>query len=262
MAQKENYNTISMIEKACQVVEFLSGNSGEAGISQIAAATGLSKSTVFRILYTLQEWEWIERNPASERYRLGLFFLKAGKQVRNRLDLKTVAQPIMENLAKVTGETVNLGVAFENRVLVVQSVYGEASLLISKLDPVFELYCSGMGKLFLSAMDENRLARYWESQTFEKKTVNTITTRPELEAELTKIRQVGYSVDNEEYEYGLFCFAAPVMDENGGLAGAISVSGPVSRMEKVKGLEFIKESVCAAAAEIGKKMGYQHGYKD
>ena len=60
MSEKENYNTIPMIEKACQVVDVISKEGGEAGISEIARQTGMSKSTIFRVLYTLQSWNWIQ----------------------------------------------------------------------------------------------------------------------------------------------------------------------------------------------------------
>ena len=86
----EKYNTVPMIEKACQIVDIISKAGGEAGISEIARETGLSKSTIYRVLYTLQDWKWIDKDEESDRYRLGLFFLQAGKQVKAKLILEDV----------------------------------------------------------------------------------------------------------------------------------------------------------------------------
>lgn len=188
MSEKENYNTIPMIEKACQVVDVISKEGGEAGISEIARQTGMSKSTIFRVLYTLQSWNWIQKDEASDRYRLGLFFLQAGKQVAGKLKLEEIARPVMERVAEETGEGVNLGTCFEDRVLILENVKGQASLLVLGLQPVFDLYCSGLGKLFLSEMTEEQLHDYFRRMKPEQKTDSTITTEEEMKAELQQIR--------------------------------------------------------------------------
>lgn len=131
--ENEKYNIIPMIEKACRVVDIISQEGGETGISQIARKTGYSKSTIFRILYTLQSWNWIEKDEATDKYRLGLFFLQAGKQVKSMLNLEDVARPVMKQLVEETGESINLGVLFENRVLIAETVSGQKSLLVSGL---------------------------------------------------------------------------------------------------------------------------------
>lgn len=256
MSEKENYNTIPMIEKACQVVDVISKEGGAAGISEIARQTGMSKSTIFRVLYTLQSWNWIQKDEASDRYRLGLFFLQAGKQVAGKLKIEEIARPVMERVAEETGEGVNLGTCFEDRVLILENVQGEASLLVLGLQPVFDLYCSGMGKLFLSEMTDEQLHDYFQRMKPEQKTDGTITTEAEMKAELQQIRQQGYSLDNEEYEYGLLCVAAPIRNRGGKMIAGISVSGPASRMKRGKGVAAIQASVLSGAAEIEERMGF------
>lgn len=253
----EKYNTVPMIEKACQIVDIISKAGGEAGISEIARETGLSKSTIYRVLYTLQDWKWIDKDEESDRYRLGLFFLQAGKQVKAKLILEDVAKPVMKRLAEETGESVNLGTIFENRVLSVETVHGQASLMVRGLEPVFDLYCSGIGKLFLCDMTEEELHKYFSETAVKERTASTILTEEKMKSELERIRRAGFSVDNEEYEYGLYCVAAPVKNCEGRTLAGISVSGPLSRMEKNNGLKKIKEAVVNGAAEIEKRMGFK-----
>ena len=205
----------------------------------------------------LQSWNWIQKDEASDRYRLGLFFLQAGKQVAGKLKLEEIARPVMERVAEETGEGVNLGTCFEDRVLILENVKGQASLLVLGLQPVFDLYCSGLGKLFLSEMTEEQLHDYVRRMKPEQKTDSTITTEEEMKAELQQIRQQGHSLDNEEYEYGLLCVAAPIRNPEGKMIGGISVSGPVSRMKRGKGVASIQASVLAGAAEIEERMGFR-----
>ncbi|MGN0711419.1 MAG: IclR family transcriptional regulator [Anaerovoracaceae bacterium] len=254
--ENEKYNTIPMIEKACRVVDIISQEGGETGISQIARKTGYSKSTIFRILYTLQSWNWIEKDEATDKYRLGLFFLQAGKQVKSMLNLEDVARPIMKQLVEETGESVNLGVLFENRVLIAETVSGQKSLLVRGLQPVFDLYCSGMGKLFLSQMSEDELHEYFTDTEIVKRTSETIITEADMKKEISIIQKEGYSADKEEYEYGLYCIAVPIKNNEGKIIAGLSVSGPVSRMEKGHGLTEIRKYMLAGAREVERRMGY------
>lgn len=257
MNEKENYNHIPMLDKACSVIKVISDNGGEAGISQISKTTDLSKSTIFRILYTLQENGIVEKNPSNERYKLGIFFLKAGEQVKCSINLGKVSEPVMEQLSKETGETINIGVPYENGALIIESVYGEASLLVSNLDPLFPLYCSGIGKVLMCRFTQKELESYFSDIHLTSRTINTIVDLNSMKAELSKIKAQGYSIDNEENEYGLLCIAAPIYDASGRLIAGISASGPVSRMYKVKGVDEIRKAVVAAAATISRKLGYE-----
>ena len=106
-------------------------------------------------------------------------------------------------------------------------------------------------------MTEEQLHDYFRRMKPEQKTDSTITTEEEMKAELQQIRQQGYSLDNEEYEYGLLCVAAPIRNPEGKMIGGISVSGPVSRMKRGKGVASIQASVLAGAAEIEERMGFR-----
>lgn len=256
MNDNEQYNVIPMIEKGCITLHSLSESGGEAGISELAKATGFSKSTIYRILYTFQKWGFVSQNQINERYRLGHFMLKAGDQVKEGIDLRKTAYPIMENLKSKIGETINLGVPYEKKILILENVKGENSLLASGLEPVFPLYCSGMGKLILSEYSKEELKRYFEEEQIEEKTINTITSFESMYEELKTIREKGYSLDEEEYEYGLLCVAAPIKDSSGKVIAAVSTSGPMSRMLRVKGLSNIITEVLDAAKSIEENMGY------
>lgn len=254
--KKENYNMIPMLDNACKIIGIISNNGGEAGISYIAKESGLSKSTIFRILYTLGEWKFVRKNEENDKYTLGVFFLKAGEQVKGSLDLRKAARPVMKRISEEVGETINLGIPYEDKVLIMESVSGEASVLVSRLEPIFPLYCSGIGKLLLAQSSQEELENYYDKADINKKTINTIVCCNEMKKVREDILQNGLSIDNEEYEYGLYCVAAPVYDRTGCVIAGISISGPTSRIGH-KGFEKMAEKIREAGRQISEILGYE-----
>lgn len=254
--EKINKDVVPMIDTACSVMDYIFNHDGEAGISSISVDLGLSKSTVFRIIKTLESWDFIQKNEINDKYQLGTFFIKAGEQKKYNLDLAKVSKPIMEELANELGETINLGSLYENKVLSLESVSGETSGLISKLPPMFELYCSGIGKLLMAEFTKEELEFFFEKESISPKTISTITNIKNMESEIEKIKANGYSVDDEEYEYGLYCIAAPIFSADKKMIAGISISGPKSRMEH-KGMDSLEAKIIQAGKNISKKLGYK-----
>lgn len=257
MKEKENekYNIIPMLDNACKIINIISENGGEAGISYLANKTGLSKSTIFRILYTLQQNGMILKNQTNDKYGLGMFFIKTGEQMKNSLNLKKVALPIMEKLSSEIGETVNLGVMYEKQVLILETVFGDESVLVSRLDPICPLYCSGIGKLLMLKFSEQEIKKYFEEISIYKKTINTITDYKQMLKKQQEIVECGYSIDDEEYEFGLYCIAAPIYNLEGEIIAGLSLSGPASRI-KYKGEEKLTKMIMDSAKDISCRMGY------
>lgn len=256
MKDKDKYNIIPMIDNACKIVSIISENGGEAGISYIAKKTDLSKSTIFRILYTLQEHRMIQKNDSNDKYALGMFFMKAGEQIKNSLDIKKVALPIMEKIADNAGETINLGILYENKVLILNTVSGEDSILVSKLEPICPLYCSGIGKLLMQNFSVKEIKQYYQESPIKKRTINTIIEYQGMIERQKKISECGYSIDDEEYEFGLYCIAAPIYSSKGDIIAGVSISGPTSRIN-YKGESELTEMIINAAHEISRRMGYE-----
>lgn len=244
-----------LVLKAGTVLKCISRFGGQAGISQIADFTGFSKSTIFRILKSLEETGLIIQNEMTEKYSFSTFFLKAGMQVRSSIDIRNTSMPIVERTAAEIGETTNLLILHENSAMVIDSVPGTASILTLKLPPFLPLYCSAGGKLFLSCFSEEEQKKYFASEDIIKHTDKTICTAEDFCSVAAEIELHGYSLEDEEFEYGLFSIAVPIWDSEHRIVAALSVSGPISRVLN-KGQDKIIALLKESAEEIECRMGY------
>jgi IclR family KDG regulon transcriptional repressor len=107
----------------------------------------LPKATVYRLLYTMQQRNVVEKEPDSDLYRLGIKLIEYGEKVRYDLNLVDFAKPLMKFTAQSTGESINIGIRHENKIVTLHSEKGESSVLVSRLIPVADLYCSSLEML-------------------------------------------------------------------------------------------------------------------
>lgn len=240
-------DSISMVERTIQIINELFSADKPKGASELSTDLGLPKVTVFRILNTLYLQGLVEKNK-EDKYSLGLVFIQYGEKVKSKIDLKTLAEPVLNELSRLTGETVNLGILSEEYVVTVFSAEGESSALVSRLIPLSPLNCSSMGKIFLSTMTEKDAKAYFDKH-LEKRTFNTITKYEDFVTEKEKFMKSKVSYDIEEYEYGLGCVAAPIYNSSDKTVAAISLSGPLSRL-KIKGIQNMVDEIQKASKAI------------
>lgn len=252
-----NYDTITMVDRAVLILQEIFSADEYVGVSEIAQNLDLPKATVYRILNTFYQRNFVEKNPETDKYKLGMAFIQYAEKVKSKLNIKTISQPFMEKLSRDVGETVNLGINQDNNVLNIYSVEGETSTLVSKLIPVSPLYCASTGKIFLSEMRDEEIKNYFNSYEIQKRTINTITKYEDFNKERQQILKEKVAFDNEEYEYGLTCIAYPITNIKGKTIAALSVSGPTSRL-KVKGIDYIIEELRKISNEISERLKEAH----
>lgn len=245
MSEPKNDN-IKLIENVFTLLELLFIHE-KMGIREIANVSGLAKSSVFRIIKTLVALKVVEQD-SDELYRLGLTLSKYGNKINHSMDIVLSAKPVMKALAKETGESINLGILHEQQVLVLHTEMGEAYTLQPMLLPISPLYCSAMGKIFLSQMPPPEREGYF-SQPLLQRTVNTITDLVTFTPEMQTIRQNHVAFDHEEYEYGLTCMAVPIYDRKKHVIAAISLSGPTTRLS-FKGWQHLEQALKKHAQEM------------
>jgi IclR family KDG regulon transcriptional repressor len=250
MENTNNY-VIPMVDKTFEIIEYMYERGGEIGISQISKDLDLPKATIYRILTTLKKWGYVEKTEELDKYMLGKSFIKLGSKVSSENDITSIAVPLINKLAKETGESINLGILHNSEVVTVYNTKGEDFYLISNLIPVSPLNCSAMGKLFLSMFSDKELKEYFESNKPEIRTVNSVADLEGFLKLKKEIEQEGVSYDKEEYEYGLSCIAAPINGTQGNIIAAISISGPTTRLN-YKGRENLQNLLISTAKEISK----------
>ncbi len=246
--------TVQSVDRTLDVLEALSTRRTPTGISDLAHHVGLHVSTVHRLLATLVDRGYVRQDPDSSRYHLGSRIFALASAADIHLDLRLVARPFLERLMRIAGETANLVTYGEGEVVYLEQV--ESMHLVKMFtQPGMRapLYCTASGKLFLAFGGDAPKAMLKEPLT--RHTANTITSLPALDAQLRQIRRDGYAIDNEEMEEGVRCLAVPIFDRRGDLCGALSISGPTTRMTPAR-VTTIVNQVRDVAKELSRQLGH------
>lgn len=252
---EKKYNLIQSVGRAFSILEQFSADERELGVTTLAARVGLHKSTCFGLLYTLQELGYIQQNPDTGRYSLGLKAFELGQLYIQGQDIRQLAKPYLRRLVEQTEETAHLVVMEGLRAVYIDKVEGPHSMTISsRIGRQARMHCSGVGKVLLANMREADRNEVLNNLVFVRNTVHTITDKDVLREHLRQIREQGYAIDAEEIEIGLCCVAAPVFNSRNQAVAAVSVSGPSVRLMGEKLAVFTKQ-VQETAQEISRQLG-------
>jgi len=254
----ETSYTIESLQRGLRVLALFSRATPALSLSQIKDAVGLNKSTVYRILYTLEEAGYLERDPETRLYRPGLKVLQLGFTAISSLEIRQVARPFLRQLAEEVGRTASLSVLDGIEVVYVDRVrYHEVIGVMLGTGSRIPAHCASLGKAMLAFLPPEELRQRLDGVDFAPCTDNTITNRADLEADLAEVRRHGFSINDEEWVLGLRSTAAPIMDENGAVAGAINVSVPTAEVSHEELISRFSPAVHATAAQISAKLGYE-----
>jgi IclR family KDG regulon transcriptional repressor len=228
-------------------------------VSTLLEGIPIDKSTVYRFLVSFIDLGFVYQDPQTGKYGLTLKLFEIGMSVLERLELWREAEPIVEEIARVTGETVHLATLDGDELVYLGKVESTRALRVSMMSRVGSsapAYCTGVGKILLAYLPRKRLDRILKKEKPVRYTDKTIVRRVHLERELSSIRKKGYAIDNEEHEIGVRCVAAPVLDNNSAVCGAVSVSVPTVRLPDEEIPRF-RGIIVQGAEEISRRMGYR-----
>ena len=246
---------LSSVANSIRLTKAFSEDEYEMGISALAIRLGLAKSTVHRLATTLVEYDILEQNRETGKYRLGLALFELGTLVRRKMDTASESRAQMYSLAEMTGETVQLAVLDHQSVLYIRILESRQAVRMSTIaGSRAPAHCTSVGKILL-AHQLPEVVREIVDNGLKRYTVNTITDPAVLAEELAAIRAKGFALDDEEIEVGLRCVAAPIRNHSGRVIAAISVAAPVQRMTK-KNVQSTIPTVVAAADAISRRLGY------
>jgi DNA-binding IclR family transcriptional regulator len=193
------------------------------------------------------------------RYFLGNQLVKFGNKVQLNSTLIKLARKPMHELREEIDETVFLAVIESNKQVIIDSIESNQALRTSvALGTKDYLHYTSLGKAMMAFMREERVNEIIKSGALEQRTENTITDQEEFTKELRRIRQRGYAVDNMEHSKWVRCVGAAILNHAGEVLGAISVSGPPSRL-KIEDIPEIGKLVKEKAMEISFQLGYRPG---
>ena len=247
---------IQALARASAIVDVIAAGGAEGvGLSEISRATALNKTTAFNLLASLVTLRFIEQDEHSRCYRLGLRNIELGRIVQQRLNIPTLARPILADLCRKTNETVSLALPDLLDLLVVDSFQGSQFLQATAYAGSRSMYhCTALGKAVLAQWDAPMRRTVYRLRGLPQRTPHTITDIDSLEAQLPQVLARGYALDIEENEVGVNCVGTSIFNGFGDAAAAISVTGPSNRLT-ADALDHVAMDVIAAAKLITAAIG-------
>jgi IclR family acetate operon transcriptional repressor len=247
-------NPIQAVQTTLRIVETLKELDG-AGVTEVATSLDMPKSSVHNYLSTLQQEEYVVKE--GQTYHVGLRFLESGAFARHRQQIYEIAKSEITDLAEETGELVNLATIEHGMVVYLYRVSGEKAVKVDAYTGQrVRTHNTALGKAMLAQLSEEEVEHILEYHGMSQTTEHTITNSEELFDELQQIREEGVAFDREERLSGLRCIAVPIVNMNDEVEGALSVSGPGSRMKGERFDEHLPELIKNAANIIELNVTY------
>ncbi len=248
---------VQSVERAVAILRAFSRAKPERGVSELSRELGLHKSTVSRLLTTLERQGLVARNPQTGTYRLGLALIVLAAQVVEHMDLREIARPHLRELSERCQETVNLAILHEGQVMDLEQFAPPVRSLknIGWVGRRMPPHCTAAGKVLLAHLPQDRLERFLQAR-LERLTPRTITDPERLREELKRVRAQGYAVAEEELEDGLNALAAPIYDHTGAVNAAVSLAGPAFRLPPAV-FPQLAALLLETCARISAEMGYR-----
>lgn len=227
MQEKSNY--IQSVIRALSTLEAFF-EADELGIKELSEITGLPTSTIQRIVDTLEVKNYLVQNPSTLKYQLGIATYRLTERSRQNYLWVQLARKHIEKLSEKYDETVNLAIVQGENVVYLDSIETKKILRPSLHSGMrFPLFCTGLGKCILAYQPDAILEEHLK-KPIRAFTARSLTEPEDIRVEMEKIRRKGISIDDEEFQDGLVCMAAPILNNKGHSIAAISMSVPMIRL--------------------------------
>lgn len=247
--------SVQAVDRALQLLEILGEDAEGYRLTDLSTRSGLSPSTVHRLLTTLEVRHFVQFDQSDGLWHVGRKTFQVGSTFAQQKNFVAPALPFLRQLRDQTRETANLGVAVDGRVIFLAQVESrEIMRAITRVGGTTPMVNSGIGKALLSTYSAADVAAIVATYGMHKLTPNSLTRASDLRENLAMIRNQGYSVDDEEFQQGLRCIAAPVYNQQGEAFCAISVSGLAQRLsaERIPAVgKLIAETARALTSALG-----------
>lgn len=253
MKEGEDWMSVKSAERVLRIFELLAHYPDGLSIKEISEKLSFPQSSTSNLVATLLEQNYLSID-VLKRFKLGAKLVHIGTLAMENMDISIQAKPYLQKLMENVQETVFMATLAENELVYVQKINSNRSIRTTAQTGYRKpLYSTGLGKTFLANMSEEERKRILDQIELVPITEKTVTDRAKLEKELYQYSMIGYTIDDEEGEEGLYCVAAPVFGPGRKLEAAISVAGPRERMLKQK--EEVVERVLWTAKKISESMG-------
>mgnify|MGYP001025194372 CR=1 FL=1 len=250
--------TIQSVARALSIVDCVARNNYQLGLTEIAKRLNLNKATVYGLLNTLEQFQYVVLSPDTKKYHLGIRLLELGLLVENSYDIRRESKPFVDFLAGKYPCSAQVGVEINGKVtyLLVSASSEYALPAVCYVGLSAPCYCTGTGKAIIAQWSSNQLQAYLDHNSLLPRTSHTICSKEKLLDELTQIRTQGYAVDNEENQVGVISFSSPVFGVHGDVVAAIGLGILSAKLPENSQAEII-DDIKRCSMELSRRLGYK-----
>jgi IclR family transcriptional regulator, acetate operon repressor len=245
-------SAVKSLDRGLDILEYVAGCSEPPSFSQLMASLGIPRSSLFHLLTNLLSRNFLERDPKTERYRLGAEVVEIARKVR-KPSLNDRITPILHQLSADVRETCGFYVQVMDSVEVTASAISTQALSYTmKVGMHAPLYAVSAGKIVLSELSAEELSQYLARVTFAPVTPNTIRSKRLLKKEIQSVKTTGFAYSRDEFTLGITAIATAVRSE-ATFYGAINLAVPTARFTPDRDAGF-REALRRAARVIAKEI--------
>jgi len=244
--------TLQTVDRALTVLELIA----EQPRSQqdIERALGLNRTTANRLINTLLQRKYLEKNPNTGLYQVGLKTVEIASVRLNHIELKTESAPLLRALSMALNQVCHMGILDEGEVVYIEKIEPIGFMrMFSAIGKRASVHSTSLGKVLVSALNDNEIRTLLQKIGMKRYTKHTMTDIDEYIEDIHQVRKRGYAFDNEENEEGIHCVAAPIIDYRNKIVAAISTSGSEKRSTEQE-IELIRQ-VTQTAKQISQLLG-------
>lgn len=254
--QPPRANQVLVIDKAARLLDQFR-RADTLTLTELSERLLMSKSTVHRLLSSLEQVGFIEKEGQHIGYRLGVRLFELGSLVQNRMHLRQIALHPMTELVDRTDETAFLTVLDGMRALCIERIEGNhVQVLALNLGGTLPLHVGAGPRVLLAYAPPETREEYLAHQELRRFTPHTITDPSALRADMAQVRQQGYALSEEDVTIGVAALGVPLFDHTGGVIGALSLSGITPRWTHAHTFDLLTD-LRAVGEQISRRMGWQ-----
>ena len=245
------------VERALAMLEAIAQDSDGLSNAEISRTLQIPKSSASYILRTLEKQGYLNRDPESAKYRVGLKILSLSRGALSGLDVREVALPVMRHLMEKTNLTCHLAILDGPDAVYIEKVEPQGFIRMDTwVGRRMRVHATSVGKALVAYIPQERLEKILAERGMEKRTAKTITTLPRLLKSLEKVREQGYAVDDEENNLGARCLGAPIFNQDGTIEASLGLSGTINQVNP-QTMPRIVEHLRDAARHVSMQLGYR-----
>jgi IclR family transcriptional regulator, KDG regulon repressor len=251
--------TVPAVHRAVQVLEILAGSHTGFSLADLSRQTGIPKSSLFRILLTLEKSYIVQLDRTRNVYNLGMKLIDWGNRALDKIDLKSVTHPHLVRMAHETRESYYVAILDENEVIIIDRAdTPEIWRMVARLGQRSPVHATASGQILASEMNDEVLSAIVARTGLKRYTQRTITSMAKFKERLKEVRKAGCVVADAEYKPDLCVISVPIRDHHSKIVAALMTALPSERIRRTRGLTGeIIDTLKKEGSVISREIGYQ-----